>query len=176
MALCLFEGRTPSVKPVPSQQEAMCPQVFRQSRLDYARQSGHVLIVFNDGQPLTMNVRPDSFETLEHLIAFNPQPMFSSTELRNDRAPDRVGVQNCIRLTCFSQDQVNGGLSRGLARPFQNFAARVHSQKVIGQETPLIQARRRDRQDEGVAANHRTEIAAGPKSPPPGITASPQFG
>jgi hypothetical protein len=36
MSFCLFERRTPGVKPVPSQQEAMRPWVFRQPRLDHA--------------------------------------------------------------------------------------------------------------------------------------------
>ena len=138
MAPCLFERRTPSVKPVPSQQEAMCLRVFGQPCLDYAGQSGHVLIVFNDGQPFPMNVRPDSVKTLEHLIAFNPQATFSSAELGNDRAPDRVGMQNCVRLTHSGKDQVDCGLSRGLARSFEHFAVRVHSQKVIRQKATLI--------------------------------------
>jgi len=115
MAPCLFERCTPGVKPVPSQQEGVCLRVFRQPCLDYAGQSGHVLIIFNDGQPLPMNVRPDSFKTLEHLIAFNPQPMFMSAELRNDRAPDRMGMQNCVCLTHIRKDQMDCGLSRGLA-------------------------------------------------------------
>jgi len=157
---------------VPSQQEAMCLRVFRQTSVDYTGQSGHVLIIFNDGQPFTMNVRPDSVKTLEHLIAFNPQAVFTSAELRNDRAPDRVGMENCIRLTHFRKDQVDCGFSRGLAQSFEHFAFRVHSQKVIWEEATLIQTRRRDRQDKGVAADHRTEIAACPKSPPPGIAAS----
>ena len=176
MSLCLFERRTPGIKTVPSQQKAMRRRVFRQPCLDHAGQSGHVLVVFDDGQPFPMNVRSDSFETLEHLIAFNPQAMLSSAELRNDRAPDRVGMQNCVRLPHFRKDQVDCGLGRGLARSFEHFAFRVHSQEVIRQETALIQACRRDRQDEGVAANHRTEIAACPQGPPPGIAASPQFG
>jgi len=175
MSLCLFERRTPGIKTVPSQQKAMRRRVFRQPCLDHAGQSGHVLVVFDDGQPFPMNVRSDSFETLEHLIAFHPQAMLSSAELRNYRAPDRMGVQDRVRLTHSRKDQVQCGLGRGLARSIQYVASRIHSQELIRRETALVQARRRNRQDEGVAADHRTEIAACPQSPSPGIAASPQF-
>ena len=176
MSLCLFERRTPGVQPVPSQQEAMRPWVLRQSGLDDPGQPAHVLVVFDDRQPFTMNVRPDSFEALEHLVAFHPQAMLSGAELRDYRAPDRMSMQDRVRLTHFGKDQVECGLCRGLAGSLQHLASRVHAQKVIRQEMALIQARRCYRQYQGIAANHCAEIAARPESPPPGIAASPQFG
>src|SRR5215469_4717695 len=73
MPFCLFETLAPSVESVSAQQKTMYVWVLHQLSLEESGQSGHVLIVLYNWQPFAVSVRSDSFQSLQHFVAFDPK-------------------------------------------------------------------------------------------------------
>src|SRR5215471_7379413 len=125
MTLCLFEILTPGVKPMATQEKTVNGRVLAQRRLNDSSQSGHVLIVLDNRQPLAVAVRFDSFKSLQHLVAFYPKPGICVT-IRNNNAPYRMCMQYGASMLHICQEQVQCGFSGRTARSLDRRSIRTN--------------------------------------------------
>src|SRR5262249_35041655 len=100
--------------------------------LDDASQSRHVLVVLYNRQPFSVRMRFDPFESLQHLVAFDPKAAGIRMVLRNYGAPDRMSMQDSARSMHVDEEQVQRSFSRGLARSFDHGSARVDPHEILG--------------------------------------------
>src|SRR5438445_13326442 len=114
VAFCLTEILAPSVEAMAPQQKSMSIWMLGQRPVDDPSQPGHVLVVFNNGQPLAMCVRLHALQPFQHLVTFNPYTVLGCVKLRNYCAPDRVGMQYSASCTHTHEHQVQCCLSRRL--------------------------------------------------------------
>ena len=81
---------TPSVQAVlPQQKGVRCWKSFERP-LHLTSEALHILVVFQNRQPLGVLVRGHAFEPLEHLVAGDGQAPLPRMHVRQDRAPDRM--------------------------------------------------------------------------------------
>src|SRR5262245_49518845 len=90
----LTKIRAPGVQPVAADQEPVRAGLTGAHPADDARGPRHVLIVFDDGQPLAVLVRSYALEPLQHLVALDRQAARIAVPCREQRAPGRVRVEN----------------------------------------------------------------------------------
>src|ERR671931_577059 len=86
------QGAAPSVQPVAPQEERVAAGIVRQHATHLARQPDHVLIVFEDWNPLAMFVCGDARQSLEHFVALDGQTAFGGGAVGEDGAPDGMRV------------------------------------------------------------------------------------
>src|SRR5205809_6940905 len=107
----LFAPRVQSMAP---DQEAMKVCIFSQQKRGLRRERLHVLAIFKDRQPLTVLVRADAVQTLEHFVAFDEESTLSHVIIPEDRAPHRVCMQNCA-CSAANYGEMQKSLGRALA-------------------------------------------------------------
>ena len=92
MTSCLRKIVAPRVQAVlPQQKGVRCWKSFERP-LHLTSEALHILIVFQNRQPLGVLVRGHAFEPLEHLIAGDGQASLPGMYVRQDRAPNRMGM------------------------------------------------------------------------------------
>lgn len=89
---------TPRVKSVSAKKKPVNTGSVVQEGSDAIGQPRHLLVVVENGNPFAMLMRVDSFKAFEHLIALNDQSSAPGMDVRQDGAPDRMGVENCPGL------------------------------------------------------------------------------
>ena len=92
---------------------------------DAAREPRHVLIVFENGNPLAVLVRRDTFKPLEHFIPLYAQTTFGRVRVGKNIAPYRMGVQHRAGSAKADDRKVQQGFSGRLASAFEHIAFAV---------------------------------------------------
>src|SRR2546426_10754396 len=175
VALCLTEILAPTVEAMAPQQKSMSVWMLRQRPVDDPSQPCHVLVVFNNGQPLAMRVRLHALQPFQHLVTFNPYAALGRVKLRNYCAPDRVGMQHSASLTRTDDHQVQCCLSGRLPRSLCHGSVSINLHKLVRSETALVQSSGGDCYAERITAYDSTEISACPQRPAPGVEGAPQL-
>lgn len=94
MPPCLGKIVAPSVQPVLPQQKGVHRWKSLERLLHLTSEALHILVVFQNRQPLGVLVGGHAFEALEHLVAGDGQTPLPRMHVRQDRAPDRMCMQN----------------------------------------------------------------------------------
>ena len=165
MAGGFVEIFTPRVQSMAPDQEAMKVCIFSQQERGLRRERLHVLAVFKDRQPLTVLVRADAVQTFEHFVAFDEESTPSHVIIREDRAPDRVCMQDCA-CPAANYGEMEKSLGRGLALSgLQHVTCRVHFKDLIRREAALIYGAGGDCQVERFAVDDRAKVSTRSQSP-----------
>ena len=175
MAFCLTEILAPSVEAMAPQQKSMSIWMLRQRPVDDPSQPCHVLVVFNNGQPLAMPVRLHALQPFQHFVTFNPYTVLGCVKLRNYCAPDRVGMQHSASCTHTDHHQVQCCFSGRLPRSFCHGSVSINPHKLVRSETALVQSSGGDGYAERITAHDGAEVSACPQRPAPGVEAAPQL-
>ena len=85
---------TPGIQPVLPQQKGVGGWKSFEHLFQVTSEPPHVLVVFQNRQPLGVLVCGDAFEPLEHLVAGDGQAPLPRVRVRQHRAPDRMRMQN----------------------------------------------------------------------------------
>ena len=110
----------------------------------FVGESWNVLCVVEDLDPLGMLVGFDAFESLQHFVAVDFEAPFFEMQLREQRAPDRVRVQDRSDIGLRGKDCVQQCFCRGLwLSRERRFSLRIDSHKVCRLELSLVLATRR---------------------------------
>jgi len=94
MTSCLRKVVAPCVQAVLPQQKGVRCWKSLERFLHLTSKPLHILVVFQNRQPLGVLVRSHAFEALEHLVAGDGQTPLPRMHIRQDRAPDRMCMQN----------------------------------------------------------------------------------
>ena len=106
MTSCLRKIVAPGVQPVLPQQKGVRCWKSLERPLHLTGEALHILVVFQNRQPLGVLVRSHAFEPLEHLVAGDGQTPLPRMHIRQDRAPDRMCMQNRPGLADARQSDV----------------------------------------------------------------------
>jgi len=110
-------------------------------------ESWNVLCVVEDLNPLRVLVSFDAFESFQHFVAADLEPTFFEVQLREQRSPDRVGVQDRSDIRLRGEYGVQQCFGRRLWLSCERgFAFRIDSHKVRRLELSLVLATRRHEQ------------------------------
>ena len=94
MTSCLRKIVAPGVQAVLSQKKGVRGWKSLERLRHLTSEALHILVVFQNRQPLGVLVRGHTFEALEHLVAGDGQTPVRRMHIRQDRAPDRMCMQN----------------------------------------------------------------------------------
>src|SRR5438045_5423420 len=92
---------SPRIETVTPQQKAMRLFVLVESLGDRFCESGHVLRVFDDRQPLRVFVCIHSLKSLQHLITFDLHAAVRGIKIAKDSFPTCMSMQHCDRASLF---------------------------------------------------------------------------
>ena len=93
----LRQRLAPSVHSVAAKKECMARRMLDERLPHLAGKPLHVLVVFEDRNPLAVLVRRDAVETLQHLVAFDGETARRRVTVGEQRAPHRMRVQHGAR-------------------------------------------------------------------------------
>ena len=167
MASCLRKIVAPSVQPVLPQQKGVRRGKPLERRLDQMREALHVLVVLQNRQPLGVLVRRHALEPLQHLVAGDGQPSLGRMHVREDRAPDRMRMQNRRGAPAACDGHVQQRFGRGSAGPFvDGGGVRPDEDDVVDPDGAFRDSTGGDGQRQRLARHEGAEVAARPEDPP----------
>jgi len=164
---CLRKIVTPGVQAVLPQHEGMRRRKSLQRGLDRTAEAFHVLVVFQNRHPLGVLMCLHAFESLEHLIARERQTLMRRVQIRENRAPNGVRMQNCAGAADPGHREVQERLGRGPAGTTAGAStARVDDHNVVDPDRAFWHRARGYGQRQRPASDNHAEVAAGPQHPP----------
>lgn len=83
---------SPSIKPMPAQEEAVQSRLLRENFRYGLREPLHVLRILEDWQPFAMLVGCYASESLQHFVAFEQHSPFRGADFGKDRTRNRMRV------------------------------------------------------------------------------------
>jgi len=115
MTSCLRKIVTPGIQPMLPQQKGVGGWKSFEHLFQVTSEPPHVLVVFQNRQPLDVLVCRDAFEPLEHLVAGDGQAAFCHPVLGKKSAPDGVSVEDTAGVPRADDSEVQRSFCGGFA-------------------------------------------------------------
>ncbi len=165
MALELVEVAAPRVQAVAADEQAVRVGLSAQQRFHGGGGRRPVLRVLDDGQPLAVGVRGHPAEPLEHLVPLDGEAALRRRPLREERAPDGMGMGDGARPARADDGQVQARLRGGTAGPAGGAPLVIDGDHLRALDRALVRPAGSDDQAQGVGADHGAEVPARPEGP-----------
>src|SRR4051812_17561277 len=116
-----------------------------------------------------MLVRRDARQSFQHFVAGDLES--GGTAIRQERAPDRMRVQDGAGTARGEDGVVQPGLGGRSAGPGENDTRSIELENIVRRELALVRAAARDREAQRLARDHRAEVPARAEHPPTRVEA-----
>jgi hypothetical protein len=177
MSFGFSQRLAPGIESVPPQEEGARIGAPGQRRFDCPRQPGHVLIVLENRDPLAVLVAGDAAQPFEHLIPVDAEAAGGGVEIREQRAPHGVRVQNRAGAAKPRDRQVQARFRRGrAASPSDDRTLQVDRHDIRGTQGAFVATAGGNGEAERPPRDYGAEVAAGAERPSAGIKALARLG
>jgi hypothetical protein len=177
MSFGFSERLAPRIESVPAEEQGAHIGIPAQRYIDCTRQPFHVLIILQDRDPLPVLVAGHAAQPLEHFVSIDTQAAGSGMEIREQRTPHGVRVQDGPGTADARDREVQACFRRGASGSSSDGGTpQVDGDDVRGTQGAFVASACGNREPERTTRHDGAEVAAGAERPSAGIEPVARFG